>query len=191
MATEDNPAASGTAGTTQPLPEKPPFPPFDSTYFASQFLWFAICFVALYVLVAKVVVPRIGGILAKRRGTITGDLAAAERAKEESEAANDAYEKALAAARGRALSIAEKARNEAKAAADAERARTEAELAKRLAEAETRIGAIKSRALSEVGTIASDAAGEIVRVLAGASAGAPEIEAAVGAAMTGRAGRGN
>ncbi len=186
MASETETAAPAETGATTAVPPKEPFPPFDPSHFASQALWFVISFVALYVILARVAIPRIAGIIATRRGRITGDLAAAERARADSEAAEAAYDKALAEARARAFAIAEKARDAAKTAADAERARNEAELARRLAAAEARIGEIKDRALAEVGAIAADAAGAVVTALASQTATAKEVEDAVGAELTRR-----
>ena len=49
---------------------KGPFPPFQRETFASQLVWFAICFVVLYLVVSKLALPRVGGILAERRGRV-------------------------------------------------------------------------------------------------------------------------
>lgn len=171
-------------GTLVETPEEHrAFPPFDATTFASQLVWFAITFVALYFLLAKVAIPRIAGILDARRGKIEGDLLEAERLKERSESAIASYEKALADARANAFTIAEGSRNEAKAATDAQRASIEADLAKKLAAAETRIADIKSRALADVGTIATDTVEAVVRALVDADVGAKEVGDAVAAAM--------
>jgi F-type H+-transporting ATPase subunit b len=173
-----------TAGTAAPPPEaKEPFPPFNSETFASQLLWLAITFIVLFVLLKRVALPRIGGILKERADRIAGDLEQAQRAKAESEAAVVGYEKALAAARSNANTIAEKARNEAKAAADAERTATEAELNKKIAASEEGIRAIKQRALSEVNAIASDAATAIVKALTGGDVAKGEADSAVSDAM--------
>ena len=176
------PAAAGSS-TEQPQAEHAPFPPFDKSTFASQLLWLAITFVALYFLMARVAIPRIGGILADRSGRIAGDIASAEKAKADSEAALAAYEKALATARANAFAIAEAARSQAKAAADAERTATEAELERKLAEAEARIGVIKAKALSEVGAIAAEATTAIVKALIDADVGKSDVDAAVAGAM--------
>src|SRR5215510_5979195 len=85
---------------------KTSFPPFQKDTFPSQLLWLAISFVALYVLMAKVALPRIGSIMAARQGHIDADLGQAQRLKEQSEATLAAYEKALAEARGRAQQLA-------------------------------------------------------------------------------------
>ena len=70
-----------------------------------------------------------------------------------------AYEKALAEARGNAFGIADGAREQAKAAADGEASRRSRPISPRSSqESEARIADIKTRALAEVGAIASDAA---------------------------------
>ncbi len=174
---------AGTGTLAEPPAEHKSFPPFDSTTFPSQLLWLAITFGLFYYLLAKVALPRISGILEDRRDRIAADLDMAERLKSESEDALNGYEKALAAARAKAFTIAETARNEAKAAADAQRAEAEAALGKQLASAEKRIGDIKDKALSDVGSIASEATEEIVRALVGGDVSRSDVDAAVTQAM--------
>ena len=86
------------------------FPPFDADSFASQLVWLAIAFVVLYVLMAKLALPRVGAIIEGRQKRIEGDLADAEKLKGQSEAALATYEKALADARARAQAIANETR---------------------------------------------------------------------------------
>jgi F-type H+-transporting ATPase subunit b len=183
-ATETVPADTGTGTAVEhPAAEHAVFPPFDSSTFASQLLWLAITFVALYYLMARVAIPRISGILTERTGRIAADVDKAERAKVDSEAALAAYEKALAAARSNASTIAETARVAAKTAADAERGETEAALARKLAAAEVSIGEIKTKALADVGAIASEATAAIVKALIDADVGKGDADAAVARAM--------
>jgi F-type H+-transporting ATPase subunit b len=178
------PAAIGGEGMLVEQPaEHAVFPPFDSTTYASQFVWLVITFAALYYLMAKIAIPRIAGILADRRARIAGDLEAAEQARTRSEEAMAGDEKALASARANAGEIAEEARSAAKAAADTKRAGIEADLAGKLATAEARIDEIKARALSEVGAIAGEATDAIVKALIEVDAGKSEVDAAVAASM--------
>ncbi len=184
LAEATQPAPATTSGTEAPPPaHKEPFPPFDSSWFASQLLWLAITFIALYYIMAKVVVPRIGGILEVRRDRIASDLDMAERLKQESEEAEAAYDKALANARAKAFSIAETAREEAKAASDAQRSEAEAALNRQLATAEKRIAEIKTKALSDVGAIAGEATEAIIGALIGGAVGRDEVDAAVSESM--------
>lgn len=184
--TTEGPFTSGDGIVVETAVEHNNFPPFDTSTFASQLLWFAITFVVLYYLMAKVALPRLAAIIEGRRDRIAADLDAAERLKGESEDAARSYEKALAQARAKASAIAEEARAAAKTKADAQRAETEHELAAKLATAETRIAEIKDRALSEVGAIAADATEAVVTSLIGATASPDEVTAAVQAILAER-----
>lgn len=158
------------------------FPPFDSSTFASQLLWLAITFGLFYMLMSKVIVPRIGGILEHRRDRIAQDLDEANRLKDEADNAIAAYEQELADARKKASAIAETAREKAKTAAEAERTATEAELSAKMADAEKSITAIKTKALADVDTIAEDAASDMVKHLLGGTVTKAEVAAAIRAA---------
>ena len=155
------------------------FPPFDHTTFASQVLWLAITFGLFYLVMARLVIPRIGGILETRHDRIAQDLDEAARLKAEADAAIASYEQELASARAKGNAIASSARDEAKARADAERAKIEASLQEKIAGAETRIAEIKAKALADVGTIAADTTGVLVEQLIGAKATKAEVASAV------------
>jgi len=156
------------------------FPPFDPSTFGSQLLWLAITFVALYLLMSRVALPRIGSILETRRTRIEGDLKEAERLRQETEKAAAAYEAALAEARKNAHGIAEETRAGIKADIEGRRADVEAQLSKRVAEAETRIAADKDAALANVGSIAAETAQALVAKISG-TVTAAEARAAVAA----------
>ncbi|MFK8254108.1 F0F1 ATP synthase subunit B [Ancylobacter terrae] len=159
------------------------FPPFDAHTFPSQLLWLAITFGALYWLMSRIALPRIGTILEERHDRIADDLDEAARLKADSEAAARAYEQALAGARGKAHAIATDTRDKLAAEAEAGRKSLEAELADKLATAEAKIGATKTAAMANVKGIAVDTADAIVRELAGTAAAPEALDAAVDAAM--------
>lgn len=157
------------------------FPPFNGETFGSQLLWLAILFAALYVLMSRVALPRIGSILETRRTRIEGDLKEAERLRQETEKAAAAYEAALAEARKNAHAIAEETRASIRADIDGRRADVEAGLAARMAEAEASINAGKQDAMNNVGAIAAETAQALVARITG-SVTAAEAKAAVAAA---------
>jgi F-type H+-transporting ATPase subunit b len=171
--------ATPTATTEAPA-GKHKFPPFQSENFPSQLFWLTLCFVLLYVLMAKIALPRIGSILADRSKRIGDDIAAAQQLKERSDAAHAAYEKALTDARSRAQGIANATREQQAAAAEVTNKRLEAELHQRLAAAEKSIAATRSAAMSNVGAIAGDSASAIVERLIGKAPAAHEVTAALG-----------
>lgn len=162
---------------------KAPFPPFQRDTFASQLLWFAVFFVILYVVMAKVALPRVGSILAQRKSRIEDDLNAAQGLKEEADGELAAYEKALAEARVRAQKIANETREKLNAEAEQARKAVEAELNAKLAAAERTITATKQAALTHVREIAVDATFAIVERLIGLAPRRPAVEAAVDDAL--------
>jgi F-type H+-transporting ATPase subunit b len=175
-------AASDNAHTEVPNQETP-FPPLQKEHFPSQLFWLAICFLALYVIVSRRILPRVGSILEARRQRIADDLAEAQRLKEGSDAAIAAHEKALAEARERAHTLANATREKAAAAAEARRKSVDAELHARIAEAEEAIATSRSAAMTNVRDIATGAAAEIVERLTGVTPSKQEVAEAVGRAL--------
>lgn len=161
------------------------FPPFESTYFASQLVSLAIAFVALYIIVSRFALPRVGGVIEARQNAIESDLAEAQKLKDQSDAALKAYEGELAAARSRAQAIGNETREKMNASAEAERKALEEKLAVRLTEAEKQIAATRTAAMGNVRSIAADAAGAIVQRLTGAAPDATAVKKAVDATLKG------
>lgn len=144
-----------------------PFPPLDPANFAPQLIWLALTFVVLYVLLKRVALPRVGEVIEERRDRIKRDLDSAERLKKETEAALSNYERALADARTSASTLARQARDKLTAETDQERARVDGQVAAKIADAESRIAATKSKAMASVSEIAVDTAAGIVAKLIG------------------------
>ena len=156
------------------------------TDFAPQIVWLVITFAALYLVMAKVALPRIAIVLEERQDRIADDLEQAETYRNDAEAAVKAYEAALAKARAGAHEIAQAMRDELAAEAARRKAEVEAELAKQLAAAEGDIRAMREAALANVEVVATEAAAAATARLLGV-----EIdEAAVAAAIKKAAGDG-
>src|ERR1700676_1499918 len=123
------------------------FPPFDSSTFASQLVSLLIAFVALYLIVSRIALPRVGSLLDERQNAIEGDLAQAQKLKDESDGALKAYESELAAARARAHAISAETREKLNAVSEAERKTLEERLSRKLADAEKTIAATRDAAM--------------------------------------------
>ena len=174
-----------TAHTEVPGGAKVVFPPFQKETFPSQLFWLALTFVALYLVLSRVALPQIGAIFQARRDRIDGDLAEAQKLRDESDAALAAYEKALAEARGRAQGIADETSRRLNVEAEERRKALESELNTKLAEAERTIAAMKSRAMANVQAIAGEAAAAIVERLIGIAPSAAVVKTAVEDALEG------
>jgi F-type H+-transporting ATPase subunit b len=178
-------AKGATAHTEAEGGHKAPFPPFQTDTFASQLVSLLIAFVALYLIVSRIALPRVGSVLDERQNAIEGDLAEAQKLKDASDAELKAYEAELAAARSRAQAISTETREKLNAAAEAERRTLEERLSKKLAEAEKTIASTREKAMSNVRGIAADAAAAIVQRLTGLAPDGKSVDRAVEASLKG------
>jgi F-type H+-transporting ATPase subunit b len=177
--------AGGTSSHTEAEGGARPFPPFQTSTFASQLVSLAIAFVALYLIVSRIALPRVGSVIDARQNKIDGDLSAAQKFKDESDAALKAYEAELAAARSRAQAISNETREKLNAQSEAERKSLEDKLAHKLGDAEKTIAATRASAMSNVRGIAADAAASIVQRLTGLTPDGKSVQAAVDASLKG------
>jgi|SRR5579864_3393576 len=151
--------------------------------FAPQLVWLAITFIGLYLVMAKLGLPRVGGIIAARKARIDGDLEKATQMKSEAEAVIAAYDKALAEARMQAQ-ITLRETTEQLNAQSAERQRKVAEeLARQTAAAERQIDAAKRAALDGVRQVAIEVARAAALKLTGSEIGDARAATAVDAAL--------
>ena len=161
------------------------FPPFESSTFASQLVSLVIAFVALYLIVSRIALPRVESVIDARQNAIEGDLAAAQKLKDESDSALKAYESELAAARSRAQAIGAETREKLNAASEAQRKTLQDQLSVKLADAEKTIAATREAAMSNVRGIAAEAAAAIVQRLTGLAPDGNAVDSAVDASLKG------
>lgn len=154
-------------------------PQLDFSTWPSQLIWLAITFSALYILISKFALPKIGGTIEQRQNRIATDLDEAQRLKDDTEKAIAAYEAALAEAKAKAHGIAQETRDILNAEMDEERAKLDAQLNARMVEAETRIAKTKADALKNVEQVAIDTASAIVKQLIGTKTSAAAIKKAI------------
>lgn len=158
-------------------------PQFDPSTFASQVFWLLVMFVALYWIVSKIAVPRIGEVLEQRARVIQDDLDRATQLKAETDAAVAAYDKAMAEARAQAYEHLRIMQAEMKAIAEARTADVTAQVTRQIGEAEARIGVAKQTALDSIKGVAAETARDVVAKLSGLSPDAGAVEQAVAAAL--------
>lgn len=154
-------------------------PQMDVHDFAPQLIWLAISFITLYIIMARVALPRIAMVIEERRDRIAHDIDQAEQLKRKTEEAIAAYEQAIAEARNKAHQIAQKARDDVTAEIAAERAEVEKQLDAKLKKAESRIEKTREKAMSDITEVAGAAAADIVAELIGAKVTKTEVSQAV------------
>jgi F-type H+-transporting ATPase subunit b len=154
-------------------------PQLDISTWPPQLFWLAITFLALYFVMSRVAIPRTGGVIALRKSTIDGDLAAAQKLKTETDNAIKSYEAALAEAKAKAQAINIENRNTLNAEIEAERAKLDAALGAKISAAEKKVAASRDKAMAEVAGMAADIASQIVQQLTGAKVTKAAASAAV------------
>ena len=163
---------------------EPGMPQLDFTTWDNQIFWLVIALGATYFILSRVALPRIGGVLAERQGTITNDIAAAEDLKTKAVEAEAAYDKALVDARAEASRIVAEAKADIQSDLDVAIAEADAEIAVKSGEAEKAIAEIRAGAMDSVKAVAKDTAKEIIASMGG-KADAKTITAAITARMKG------
>jgi F-type H+-transporting ATPase subunit b len=177
MATETTNGADAAAST-------PGMPQLDFSTWGNQIVWLVLALIAIYLILSRVALPRIGSILAERQGTISNDIAAAEDLRNKAQDAEAAYDKALVDARAEAQRISAQTKADIQSDLDIANAKADADIAAKAAESEKAIADIRAGALESVKDVANDTAKEIVAALGG-KADARTIKAAVTARMKG------
>jgi len=162
-------------------------PQLDLSTFSPQLVWLLITFVALYLVVWKVALPRIVDVRDSRQRRIEDDLGKAEALREEAATALAALEKSHADASAEALGIH---RDTTQAISEA-RAKLQEETAARLAAetkpAEGRIAEEQAAARETIPEIAGDVTRAAVERLMGVEVAEADVQQAVTATWRGGA----
>ncbi len=154
-------------------------PQLDVSTWPGQLFWLAITFSVLYLMMWKVVLPRIRNAIEERRDRIADDLDAAADFRQKAADSATEYERLLSEARAKAQGLAMSNRAEVEQEMAAEADLADQEIAKRQEAAEERIAEMRTKALAKVNTIAVEATRAIIVRLTGAELDDKSIEAAV------------
>jgi F-type H+-transporting ATPase subunit b len=160
-------------------------PQFDPSSFPSQIFWLVVTFVVLYVVMSKLVLPRVGSVLQDRQEKIADDLDRASQLRKDAEEITATYEAALAEARAKAQALYRETSDALAAATAKKQQEAGTAIAARIASAEQRIAAARTEAMGQNKTVASDVAVAAINKVAGVNVDsgrlAGEIDSVIGA----------
>ena len=160
-------------------------PQFYISVWPPQLIWMAICFVALYFLMARVALPRISDVLEEREFKIGDALRRAEGLKHDAEDAAAAYEQTMADARAKAQEELRGVRERVAAQAAKRHAELNEQLASEVGAAEQRIAEAQEAAVASIRDMAIDAAAMATERLIGDKVDTTSVSSAVDKAMKG------
>lgn len=157
-------------------------PQLEMQYWGGQIVWLLLIFAVLYVLLAKVFLPRFRAIQDQRAETIATAVSTARSVQDEAavQAATARADVSNARAQSRSLAAATKAR--VTEDANARSAAQEAEVNLKIETAEAAIARTRDAAMANVAGIAAETTAAIVEHLTGKPASKAELSATKGAA---------
>jgi F-type H+-transporting ATPase subunit b len=154
-------------------------PQLDFALYPNLIFWLVVALLALYFILSRVALPRIGTVLAERNDAIANDIEMAAALKRRAEEAEAAYNAALAKARDEAHKIAA----ETRAGIDGElaslMAKADAEIGAKAGDSEKRIAEIRDSAARSVEEVARDTATALVEAMLPGAADPAAIETAL------------
>src|SRR5690606_7758797 len=110
-------------------------------------IWSAVCFIIIFVVVWRVALPRVAKVLDARSAAIEGNIAKADEAQKQAEAALEEYTRQLADARSEAGEIREAAREDGRKIVAEAKETASSEAARLTASAHTQIEAERQAAM--------------------------------------------
>ena len=161
-------------------------PQLDVTTFSSQIFWLVVTFIALFLTIWRVSVPKISDTLEARQKRIDDNLARAEALKNEATAALEAYEASLADAHSEAQRAILEANARLADEAQAREAELGEALTKRIAESEASISAAMDEAIANIRDVATEVSLSAAERLTGEAPSTDAASTAVDTAIKAR-----
>jgi F-type H+-transporting ATPase subunit b len=161
-------------------------PQFDPAVWTPQLVWLGILFVVLYLLMAKVALPRVSEVLEEREERIDESLRKAEMLRLRAEDAVATYERTIADVRAKAAEEVRTAREQAAADSAERNAQLSQRLAAEIGAAEERIHRAREAAISGLRDVAITASGAAVERLIGQRVEPKALASAVDAVLGAR-----
>ena len=158
---------------------KPGLPQLDITTWPSQIFWLVVLFAVGYVIMSRIVTPRIGTVLEERRKRLDDDLAKAREASEDAAKIRAGYEETLEIARADAAAHAKDAAAKATQSVEAANAKLSKKLATKAQAAEAKLAKTRAEAMENLNAVAVEAAIAATQHLTGIKATKAQAEKTV------------
>lgn len=150
---------------------------------SSQLFWLLVFFGFTFFVIGRGMVPKVMDTVSQRDDQIASDLAAARDARDQADRQEEAWRVRENENRAAAREIVATAKADAAAASEKKITAAQKRLDKKLADAELRIAEARNAALTEVESVAVEAAQDIVQRIAGVKVAKPAAASAVKEAM--------
>jgi F-type H+-transporting ATPase subunit b len=143
-------------------------PQLNPEFWVSQIFWLTLTFGILYVVLSKLILPKISANLELRKSQIQENIEAAEKQRENSESKLKEYDEIVLRSKLEAKNIFKDAKEKALKDISHKREALDEQIDEEIKKAEQEIGILKKAAPEKINKIAIETSSELVKKLIGA-----------------------
>ena len=154
-------------------------PQLNPEFWISQIFWLTLTFGTLYVVLSKLILPKISDNLESRKSQILENIEAAEKQRENSEEKLKEYEEIVSKSKIEAKNIFNQAREKVLKDISAKKEVLDKQIDDEIGKAEQEIKVLQSSAAEKINKIAIETSSELIQKLIGAEVNNSSISAIV------------
>jgi len=154
-------------------------PQLNPEFWVSQIFWLILTFGILYVVLSKLILPKISNNLESRKSQILENIEAAEKQREDSETKLEEYEKIISKSKLEAKNIFSQSREKVLKDISAKREVLDKQIDEEISKAELEISNLRESAPDKINMIAIETSSELIQKLIGAEVNNSSISAIV------------
>ena len=154
-------------------------PQLDPKYWFSQAVWLIIIFTSIYLLIAKIFIPKIKSSIDLRKDKIRKDLEEAKSFDEEAEKTLKIYNDLISSGKKDVKKILSESRQKLSEDMQIKKKEVQKEIEKETHDAEREIQKFKTESVSKMGTISEEIASNLLKDLLGEEINKSSIKATV------------
>ena len=143
-------------------------PQLNPEFWISQIFWLTLTFGILYLVLSKLILPKISANLDTRKSQILENIEAAEKQREDSEMKLKEYEEIISKSKLEAKTIFNQAREKALKDINAKKEVLEGQIDEEISKAEEEIKTLRNGAPDKINKIAIETSSELIQKLIGA-----------------------
>ena len=154
-------------------------PQLDPKYWASQAFWLIVIFLSIYLLIAKIFIPKIKSNIDTREDKIRKDLEEAKTFREEAEKKLKIYKDLIESAKIDSKKILSESRQKLNEDMQIKKEKIQKEIEKETRNAEREIQKFKSDSINKVSTISEDIVSNLLKDIFGEEGNKSSIKATI------------
>ena len=154
-------------------------PQLNPEFWISQIFWLTLTFGILYIVLSKIILPKISSNLELRKSQIQENIEAAEKQRESSESKLKEYDDIVLKSKLKAKNIFKDAREKALKNINSKKETLNKQIDEEIKKAEQEINVLKKSAPEKINKIAIETSSELVKKLIGAEVNNSSISAIV------------